>query len=653
MTLRTYNRITWAVLLLLLCLFLAGAQADEGITTVYSFDSPLQYAISDHGVWINDADTLLWYTNSMYQPEMVAKDSHIVHIASDGDILYYITEEQDLQTLHMIYSYGIVAQEPVQMQEHVRQIEADSDSLLALNEEHEICSVYTGDGSLYPLEIRDWENEQITAFSLWNGILAAYKGESGELSLISIDTNALFFSPVIVPSLDWVQIGSITAEEPWIAAFSGSRLVVINVKDGSKTVVPASLPEDCAGLRRDKTAFYTVGGNWQKLYRIPRNLLRPSRGNTLTIVNSVGDNNWFDATVAMFHKKYPDVEVVERQIDDPRILATEMMSSEGEADLVGIQESNMTISSMFMLHSGALADLNGFEELADAREDWVNLWGMVTTDGRWFGVPETVSEYLWQVNPSIAEKIGWEIPADAWTWDDFQALADRVIAYNETADVPIYLLQEDNFLFPWFFHEYQANHIADAMHGNAIFADESYIRMLEMWKKLNDHHLICSSADMFNKAMRSNTLLFSYRFVLPELRSEFWILPPTESESSRYPVYCAFMALNAHSQHLEEAKYFLQCYLSAKTVSQGFYWNEGQWLSDDSLYDVSQNIYKISQENEDLWNTVLTRSVPEFFLYDIQRQQANTLLPELIAGNITPEQFAEISQQLADMALGE
>ena len=50
---------------------------------------------------------------------------------------------------------------------------------------------------------------------------------------------------------------------------------------------------------------------------------------------------------------------------------------------------------------------------------------------------------------------------------------------------------------------------------------------------------------------------------------------------------------------------------------------------------------------------MMTQGAPELSLLDISRQQWQTLLPGLLDGTVSPEQFAAISQQLADMALGE
>jgi len=267
-------------------------------------------------------------------------------------------------------------------------------------------------------------------------------------------------------------------------------------------------------------------------------------------------------------------------------------------------------------------------------------------------VPETVSIHMWQVNPELANKVGWEIPDGRWTLAEFRTLAEKVATYNRTAEKPIYLLQDDTFLLPWFLYDYQVSHVNLASMSAEYLTDE-YVQLLNFWQELNDQGLICKAVSSNNLAARADTLFVAGRYVLSELTNTVCILPPQQNTDTPFPVYGAVLALNAHSPNRTEAEYFLACYISPEAVSRVNRWDSGQWLSDDSFYTSQDDIYGIGERTAALWDMILSNGAPELFVYDIQREQYNALMPALVNGEIDGEKFATISQQLADMAFGE
>ncbi len=378
-----------------------------------------------------------------------------------------------------------------------------------------------------------------------------------------------------------------------------------------------------------------------------------ANGYELTVVNRCGDEARFQKAVELFNAKYPNVRVEERFIDDPRVIATEIMAGAEGIDLLGIQDSFMTISASMLLKNGALADLNRYPELVKLKDDCLDIFGYVTIDGRWYAVPETAEVHLFEVNTDLAGQLCWQLPGGRWSISEFMELARRVKQWNEGAERHIYLLQEDTFLMPWFFHEFQANHV-DIFGGKADYDSEEYIELLKMYKWLNDNDLVCKSYTSIKPEMRSDALFFSNRFAGPELLGEgSFILPPSETDVSKYPVYGCLLSLNANTPHMDEAVYFLYCYMSreALELQNGLSW--GYWLKDGELTQFAYSFTSISAENIALWNTVLENSCPELYIYDISREQYKTLFPALLDGEISAERFAAISRRMADMALGE
>ena len=92
---------------------------------------------------------------------------------------------------------------------------------------------------------------------------------------------------------------------------------------------------------------------------------------------------------------------------------------------------------------------------------------------------------------------------------------------------------------------------------------------------------------------------------------------------------------------------------SPEALARQYYLNYGYWLTEGEPTLDWYPFEWVSDENMKLWNYVLENSIPELYLLDISRVQYNTLFPALLDGTISPERFAAVSQQLADMALGE
>lgn len=633
----------------------AYADTSIDVEAAYSSRNGMQYAVSSSGLWLNEDGRLKWFGESDYEPSLVHVDSAVSHISSGFGGLVYLTDDSDGQSLHILLADGTEYPHEIRLTSDTNIVQLEGE-LLVLDEVGHISSVYISDGSLMPISADGWQNENITTFSVWDSYLITYKSSTGELALINNETKTLTFPPITVSSLAWVQVGEVSERAAIAIALDNmGRLLRINLISGSCEIIDAKLPNDCAGLRRNEKYFYTLGNSFSVLYTLPiYQLLEAEESTTLTIVNFSNKDKHFETALALFKEKYPNVNIVTRSVNDYRIVATEIMGGNDGIDLISLQDSAMSTSAALLLKSGALLDLNQFDILTALKTTYRDIFGPVTIGDQWYAVPTCFSQHPWRVNETLAKQIDWNIPAGRWTWDDFETLAKKVKAWNETANTPIYLLQDDNVLLPYFFHEFQANHV-NALTGKADYQSDGYIRLLTMWKQLNEDGLLYTSPNVMSKTMQPNVLLYAYRTSLPSMGNNKYIYPPTQTEDSRYPVYAvSCLAINANTPHLEEAVYFLSCYMQPEAASQDYYWNNGQLLNDKTLYDTQQTWgTSISAENENLWNDMMTCSVPELYLYDISRKQYNTLLPGLLKGTVSPEQFAAISQQLADMALGE
>ena len=642
---------------LIFCCLTIPALAEVKAPQVYASDSPLLYTVKSDGVWLYTQDRLLWYGDGDREPQAIIQRKNIVSLASrvGSTELYYLTEAADgSQSLHAITAGGTVALDAVSLPDGKRIAElAMSDGLWGLTEDSSVCAIYTGNGSMTTLSIAGWDNSGVTTFAAYQNQLLAYKAQSGELALLDPFTHTVIAS-VNVPALRDVQIGRLKKGTPTALALletdAGHELIMIRMDGGEAEVLDANLPADCKGLLRNEQTLYTLGNHETTLFSLSlRELYGETGKSTLTIVNHRSTWNRMKIATDLFHEKYPNVEIVEREMDDGAVIATEMMAGSDGIDLVGIQDAYMPISVGTLLRTGAILDLNQFEELVSLKENYRDIFGMVSISGHWFATPDIPRAHFWRVDINLAKALGWEPPEGRWSWQEFMELAERVKEYNETAEKPMYLLRDDNNLYPYFFHEYQANHV-NAYEGVADYTSGAYIHLLEMWKYLNDNHLI-DPTPKTSSSTTLNVLLYADKIARLGMGSSTYVLPPTESEESLYPIYgIGTLCLNANTRHLEEAVYFLSCYMSVEAVSYA-YANGGQWLIDVEGADDAH--VGVSDRNAALWNDMIEHGTPELYLYDISRQQSNTLLPGLLDGSVTPEQFAQISQQLADMMLGE
>ena len=662
-------------LVMTLCYLTPCAQAAPSAETPYYSSSPFLFTIGYQGYWVMDSGTLFWNDSNAHEMQRIVTRNDIVAIAAPGEeqsnFVYYLTGSEDSpQVLHAVMSIGNVMYDHASLPEDMRVIhmEANMACLYALDEKgvlYQIFAYSDEPANVYPLMDGDWINAGVTAFALYGKRMLIYQAESSTLTLLDFtdsSSDPAMTASVTVPTLRHMQFGGMDGDVPVIVAIveenSRGRLSLIRMDDGACEDTGISLNNDISLLGRDKTTLYIRGRKDKALFTLPMREVTGIKENpTLTIVNNLSTGSQREIAAQMFHQRYPDVEIVERSIRDGRVIATEMMAASDDIDIIAMQDSMMSVSAGLLLRSGAILDLNQFEGLVALRENYRDIFGFVSLGDQWFGVPSGhVEGRPWHVNPDLAAELGWEPPTGRWTWAEFAALADRVRAYNETAETPMYLLQ-DSLNQCYFLYEYQANHV-NVLDGTADLNNETYVGMIRLWKELYDDGLLYE--DDVWASMGKNVLLHSAPYaMLYHMAKDLYILPPTETEESLYPV-CdfGFYVVNANTQHLEEAIYYLECYMSVEAELGRFYFNDGKWLKDTSLYpdyadNPFMNIQWPSEENEALWDYMLEHSAPQLHLVDLIRQQQFTLMPGVLDGTVTPEQFAQISQQLADMMLGE
>ena len=634
--------------------------------TAFALMHPMT-AMDDYGVWSYEDGKLMYQKSGEKRPKVVLEDDNIIAMAVDEathGLLHYIAWSEDSQRLLSTtdYGYPMTPGREIDSSFSITDMVAEGNRIFAVVNNKQIRNVVYSmssypDQAVYdaPLRIEGWTNKRVSKLSLHENVLLAYR-ETGELAAIDYRNLKLFCPTVKVAGLQDVVVGFEKDGDQYAFAIAeGNRLMILNTRTGEMIYSGKRISSNSTNLSRDATNLYVYDFEGTQTARFNvAELSGREVDHQLTIVDGPNlSEPAMEVAIELFNEKYPNVEVVRREILDNRVLATEMMADEGGVDVFSMQGMYGMTPAPGLLANGAILDLTDMPEMQALRDDYRDIWGLVSTHGRQYGVMCDVHLNLFKVNPDLAEAVGWEVPTGVWTWADFDALADKVYAYNQTAQTPIYLAGE-NVLINMRTH-YEASHL-DYYQGTADFQSEEYLRLLARIQDLCAKGLIyIQSPTDLNQNMPKHTLLWSTNGALRLLDDDTYVLPPVDdADDPTFLVDVWPLMVNANSHYPEEAAYFLACYASVEATSQQFYLNYGQWLKDKSLYaEYQDRNAPPSEHNEALYNFVLEHGVPQVRELDLMRLQITEgLLDMLMNGEITPQEYADSMQQKADMLIG-
>lgn len=646
-------------------------------------EEPMQYAAGKDCLWTvtNGLASCRWFESG--KSKEVAQLENVTHIASSQGDLVYLCETTERQTVYVMDSKANTFETcdlPAGL--NIRQIEYHESNAYLLVEQkgehpeephghdalcaHENCSVYVVSmfmpDTFHLLAVEGWENEAISAIALYDGHLYAYSGERCEACAFDLTNGApaLCNPPVSLSDAAYITAADAADGDLYMYALSYAEqacLWLVNLRTGEKHLLKDDLPAECAGLRRSRDALFTLTDGCTQLLSLPAMHIRESAPNRITLVNALGETSArMEKTIELFHERYPDYEVVFRFVDDPRVLATAVMAGAEGYDILCAQDTGAVVCSSMLYKSGALEDLGKYEDIQALLPEFLDMFGPLSTGGHLYGVPESVSLYLWEVNQELADRLGVTVPRNGWTWAEFFELAEAVAAYNREQGASITLLKDNFLLLPYFLTQYN-NTTVDVLNGQADYENPAFIELLEQWKAVCDEGLIFSDKEdsyTLHDPMGENLLLRAFSSGYYNLGTRQLILPPVFDGQTKYPANVICLELNANSTNKEACAYFLACYLSPEAILTMPLNSTGQWLKDISRGFVDdRGGWEISEENQEIWRVVLENSVQNYFIGDLYRDQWNTLYPQLLEGAISAEQYAKTCQQRADMVLGE
>lgn len=634
---------------------------------------PRKYAVEDNGTWTYVDGQVLYQAAEAKRPEVVLEKEGIRNMAVDAatNTLFYITRAKGGgYTLESISSYGM----PMTPGRHInakyrviQDIVMDSTTLYML------ADTSTGDGEIYwihaysedipddKISIPGWENKNTTSFAIWDDILYAYSAKTQQLAAIDLHSRTLLSEPVMAGDLTAITAGYTLDGEQYALGISDGKLVAIGVSTGKRLDTGVELPAGSAALARTSYTLHVSdsAGMLTGTYDITD--LSGVELRQLYIVDGFSGSAVYKVAEAMFHEKYPDVEIVHRWTDGSLDHATEMMSGEPGIDIVCFQDFTASFSPMpQLLKSGAILDITDEPEIAALREHYLDIWGLVSTNGRQYGVMDDALPTLWQVDAELAAKIGWEIPEGVWTWEEFDALIELVLAYNETAEKPVKLIA-DYGIAGFAYAQFDATYL-DFYAGTSNYDSEDYLRLIQREQKLLLSGLRDErSSDNIPEELDGSCLIAIRRtFPRYQMGDDTYVLPPVyDAENPVYNCWVTPLVINANTKMKEEAVYFLACFASVEATRQKAPYYEGAWLKDESLYvevDAGTIMFEgegANEHNAVLYNFALEHGVPNLQIIEVTRLHVRELWERLKAGEITPEEYVAIIQRQADMVLGE
>lgn len=379
---------------------------------------------------------------------------------------------------------------------------------------------------------------------------------------------------------------------------------------------------------------------------------------TLRIVNAnyLLARQQMATAVAQFKRIYPDVEIIQEDMNDTQLTA-DFLSRGGKVDVLCVNPLVSFLDLDDMVRAGCLENLSDHPALLAQKAAWINLDGVSLRGGEWVAVPVAMEAAIWRVNTQLANRLGITIPEN-WTWEDFFTLAQQVETLSGGS---AYLMATGSGAINYPRSVLMANCV-DMQSSTASFESEDSLRLLEIWQQCIAHQYIREQrqplGELFMGAFPvENALLYANSATrIPRLGAADCVLPPTLGMLNRYPTPLCSLVVSRNANNKEAAIHFLEIYMSEAVQGSDSYLSTCPLLADrtkyrsDAAFSADWQAMTPSEENHRLWIQYLENSIECRSLGgsdDIQRYQA------MCRGETTPAEYLAAIQQHAEMVLGE
>ncbi len=408
--------------------------------------------------------------------------------------------------------------------------------------------------------------------------------------------------------------------------------------------------------------------------------------NTLHIIAILADERAAFAD-GMLKEKYPEIEISYVTETNSREIIANLFAGDPTLDIIAFCEHE-GFSPQYAAFNGAMVDLLQYDGIAERAEDYYDSFvERFMYDGELFAIPYSCEPYLWYANPQLFDEMGIDLPEDTWTWEDYFELGEAVYEYNIENGTDYLLMYCALQYYPLI--QFAANTV-DYANGTHEFGSESFRELVEKWKHLFDIGVVASrwthdfssiefnqyhfdshaKADALLSVKQPNTMRSSEIIVEPdEIISEtcaFRLVMPPAVEGMRRGVDAGrSIGIAKTSTMKEEAAYWLYSYMSYETPEiqkteiftiPHCIGNGGVMFKNDAWMQYAREWVTVEDswllENLDHWEKYVQDSAMEYY-NDLTWAVTYNYWNQLVAGEITEDEYIDMCVKLADQYLGE
>lgn len=462
----------------------------------------------------------------------------------------------------------------------------------------------------------------------------------GEAQVTRLNPNSLSAYPMASVGND---VFSIAAEAGTYYLLSDVGLVKYNEPSpiSQKVMLPIMYPADrLMDMRLAGGMLYAWDSTSHRLMIKDVRETVPEGKITLTIVNRIGIGQAFDFARRAFEKKHPDVMV--RDVVMNYDTAYSMMAfGDDAADIFCVGTYPLTDYSRL----GYLMPLNEEPSIMDElhKAEWVPLEEHFSAGGKLYGVPVYVSYRLFEVDPVLAKRTGFEMPKPPYSWRDLYEAALKA----ELGQPGKPALMHDLSVNPTVIDRYtmaKANREGRVNYDTPAFRED-----MEAYKQMVNEKMIVLS-DLYGYT--ASSMIFN---ITQEISANA-VLPPAVDGQDSVEVSCYGFGINPNSKNKALAIEFLTEYVKPEHQYKTKYGEtNAMLLKGASLYDHTAYGGPKAQENSGSWDgEELWRYAMDKWIYtDINLLMGNIIsgtdvVKRYVEGSITLDEFIGILQYKAD-----
>ncbi len=408
--------------------------------------------------------------------------------------------------------------------------------------------------------------------------------------------------------------------------------------------------------------------------------------NTLHIMNLIGDER-SDYADRLHKEKHPDINIVYDVNGETRSVTANLFAGDPSLDIIAYCE-NEGFSPHYPAVNGALVDLLQYDGIAERADDYYDSFvERFMYDGELFAIPYSCEPYMWYANPQLFDEMGMDLPEDTWTWDDYFELGETVFEYNIENGTDYLMMFCTTDYYPLI--QFAANTV-DYANGTHEFGSEAFREIVEKWKYLFDIGVVASSWTYdfdsidFSRYhhgsrvkpdallsvqqpcnMNVSGIIVEPDEVINEACAFRLVMPPADEGMKRGVDAGRSIGIAKTSTMKEEAAYWLYSYMSYATPEKqkgeefeipscigngGVLFKNDAWMNYAHEWVAIENSWLL--ENLDYWEMYVQDSAMKYY-NDLTRAVTYQYWNQLVAGEITEDEYIDMCVKLADQYLGE